>query len=130
LTIMKAEGRGNGVIVPDKVWQFLTNLAAMFPGETSDAKMAAEKQIRQLAGAILDYGRMLSQVYSHQGVGVWEKELAFRFGETTSNIVSALVLLEKEGRGRRTRLAGYWTFRVQPQNTKEVFTSHESQRRA
>jgi hypothetical protein len=97
--MMKAEGHGDGVIVPAKLWQFFTNLAAMLPGEKSDAKIAAEKQIRQLAGAILDYGRMLSQVYSHQGVGVWEKELAFRFRETTSNIVSALVLLEKGGSG-------------------------------
>jgi hypothetical protein len=126
----KAEGHQNGVIVPDRLWQFLTNLAGLLPGEKSDAKIAEEKQIRQLAGAILDYGRMLSQVYSHQGVGVWEKELAFRFRETTSNIVSALVLLEKEGRGRRTRLGGYWTLRIQLQNTKEVFDSHENQRRA
>lgn len=126
----KAKGHQNGVIVPDRLWQFLTNLAGLLPGEKSDAKIAEEKQIRQLAGAILEYGRMLSQVYSHQGVGVWEKELAFRFRETTSNIVSALVLLEKEGRGRRTRLGGYWTLRIQLQNTKEVFDSHENQRRA
>jgi hypothetical protein len=126
----KAEGHQNGVIVPDRLWQFLTNLAGLLPGEKSDAKTAEEKQIRQLARAILDYERMLSQVYSHQGVGVWEKELVFRFRETTRDIVAALVLLEKEGRARRTRLAGYWTVRVQPENTKEVFDSHENQRRA
>ena len=128
--MMKAEGHGNGVIVTHKLRRFFTSLATTLPGEKSDAKIAEEKQIRQLAGAILDYGRMLSQVYSHQGVGVWEKELAFRFRETTSNIVSALVLMEKEGRGRRTRLGGYWTLLIQPQNTKEVFTSHENQRRS
>jgi|ERR1700674_1318080 len=130
LAIIKTEGHGNGVIVPDKLWQFLTNLADMLPGEKSDAKIAKEKQIPQLAGAILDYERMLSQVYSHQGIGVWEKELAFRFRETTRDIVAALVLLEKEGRASRTRLAGYWTLGVPPQNNKtEVFTSHEDQRR-
>jgi len=112
--MMKAEERGNGVIVPDKLWQFLTNLAAMLPGGKSDAKIAEEKQIQRLAGAILDYGRMGSQLYSHQGVGVGERELAFRFRETTGVIVTALVLLEKEGRARRTRLAGYWTLRVWP----------------
>jgi hypothetical protein len=130
LAMIKTEGYGNGVIVPDKLRQFLTNLADMLPGEKSDAKIAKEKQIRQLAGAILDYERMLSQVYSNQGIGVWEKELAFRFRETTRDIVAALVLLEKEGRASRTRLAGYWTLRVPPQNNKtEVFTSHEDQRR-
>ena len=92
-------------------------------------RSAEEKQIRQLAGAILDYGRMDSQFHAHQPVAVEEKELAFRFRETTSDIVTALVLLEKEGRASRTRLVGYWTLRVQPQNTKEVFTSHEDQRR-
>jgi hypothetical protein len=108
----------NGVIVPDKLSQFLTNLAAMRPSEKSDAKRVVEKQIRQLAGAILDYGRMVSQLYSHQGVGVWEKELAFRFRETTGNIVTALGLLEQEGRASRTRLTGYWTLRVQFQNNQ------------
>src|SRR5260370_10188555 len=58
LTIMKAEGHGNRVFVPDQVWQFLTDLAAMIPGEKSDAGIAEENQIRQLAGAILNYGRM------------------------------------------------------------------------
>jgi hypothetical protein len=131
LTIMKAEGHGNGVIVSDKVWQFLTNLAAMIPGEKSDARIAEENQIRHLAGAILDYGRMGSQLYSHRGVGIGERELAFCFRETRRDIVTALVLLEKDGRARRTRLAGYWTLRVPPQNTKEeVFTGHENQRRA
>jgi hypothetical protein len=109
---MKAEGNGNGVIVPDKLRQFLTNLAALFPGEKSDAKIAEEKQIRQLAGAILDHGRLVSQFHSHHSVGVEERELAFRFRETTHNIVSALVLLEKQGRASRTRLAGYWSLDV------------------
>jgi hypothetical protein len=127
--MMKAEGHGNGVIAPAKLRQFLTNLGAMLPGEKSDAKIAEEKQIRQLAGAILDYGRMDSQFHSHQPVGVEEKELAFRFRETTHDIVTALILLEKEGWASRTRLAGYWTLRVQPQNTKEVFTGHEDERR-
>ena len=62
--MMKAVGHGNEVIVPDKLWQFLTNLAAMLPGEKSDAKIAEEKQIRQLAGAILDYGRMVSEFHA------------------------------------------------------------------
>jgi hypothetical protein len=127
--MMKAEGPGNGVIAPAKLRQFLTNLGAMLPGEKSDSKIAEEKQIRQLAGAILDYGRMDSQFHSHQPVGVEEKELAFRFRETAHDIVTALILLEKEGRASRTRLAGYWTLHVQPQNPKEVFTSHEDERR-
>ena len=58
------------------------------------------------------------------------RELAFRFRETTHNIVTTLVLLEKEGRASRTRFAGYWTLRVQPQkNNNEVLKSHEDQRR-
>jgi hypothetical protein len=115
--MMKAEGPGNGVIAPAKLRQFLTDLGAMLPGDKSDSKIAEEKQIRQLAGAILDYGRMDSQFHSHQPVGVEEKELAFRFRETTHDIVTALILLEKKGRASRTRLAGYWTLHVPPQNT-------------
>jgi hypothetical protein len=109
--VIKAEGNGNGVIVPDKLRQFLTNLAALLPGEKSDAKMA-ERQVQQLAAAILDHGRLVSQFHSHHSVGVEERELAFRFRETTHNIISALVLLEKQGRASRTRLAGYWSLEL------------------
>src|SRR5260370_27799966 len=95
-----------------------SNLAAIFTGP-SDTGRATKKQIQQLGGGIMDHGRMVSQFYSHQPVGVEVKELAFRFRETTHNIVTALVLLEKEGWASRTRLAGYWTLRVSLQNNKE-----------
>ena len=139
--MMKGDRQGHGVRAPHKLRQFLTNLAAVLTGPSnlaalltgpSDTRGATKKQIQQLGGAIMDHGRMVSQLYSHQAVGVEVKELAFRFRETTHNIVTALVLLEKEGRASRTRLAGYWTLRVPPQNNnnnKEVFTSHEEQRR-
>jgi hypothetical protein len=131
LDAMKADTQGQGVIVPHKLRKFLTNLAAMLPGETSDGGKATEKQIQQLARAITDHGQMLSRMYSRQQVGLEERELAFRFRETTDNIVSALALLEKEGRASRTRRAGYWTLRAQRQNNnEEVFTSHEDQGRA
>ena len=65
----------------------------------------------------------------HQPVAVEAKELAFRLRETAHFIVTALILLEKEGRAGRTSLAGYWTLRVQPQNNKEVLTRHEEQQR-
>ena len=125
---MKADTQGHGAIVPHRLRQFLTNLAEMLPGEKPDGR-AGEKQIQQLAGAIIDHGRMVSQFYSHQPVGVEVNELAFRFRETAQNIVTALALLEKEGRASRTGLAGYWTLRVQPQNNKEVLTRHEEQQR-
>jgi hypothetical protein len=103
----------------------------MLPGETSDGGRATKEQIQQLAGTITDHGRMLSRLYSRQQVGLEERELAFRFRETTDNIVSALVLLEKEGRASRTRRAGHWTLRAQRQNNnEEVLTSHEDQGRA
>ncbi len=98
-----------------KLRQLLTNLAAIL-ARLSDTRRSGKKQIQQLGAAIIDHGRMLSQFYSHQPVGVEVKELAFRFRETTHNIVTALVLLEKEGRARRTGLAGYWTLCAQPQN--------------
>jgi len=120
--MMKAEGHGNSVIVPDKLRQFLTNVAAIF-APLSATRRATKKQIHLLARAIIDHGRMVTQFYSHQSVGVEEKELAFRFRETTHNIVMALILLEKEGWVSRTRLAGYWTLCVQPQNDKEVLTA-------
>jgi len=56
----------------------------MLPGETSDARRAAKKQIQQLAGAIIDHGQMLSRLHSHQLVGLEERELAFRFRENNS----------------------------------------------
>jgi hypothetical protein len=128
LDTMKADAQGQGVIVPHKLREFITNLAAMLPGETSDGGRATKEQIQQLAGTITEHGRMLSRLYSRQQVGLEERELAFRFRETTDNIVSALVLLEKEGRASRSRRAGCWTLRVQLQNNKkEVFTSHEDQ---
>jgi hypothetical protein len=117
---MKAEGSGIGVIVPDKLWQFLTDLAALLPGEKSDAK-TGEKQIQQLAAAILDHGRLVSQFHSHHSVGVEERELAFRLRETTHNIVSALVLLEKQGRASRTRRTGHWTLRTAPEYQGGVY---------
>jgi len=127
---MKTDARGHAFIVPHKLRQFLTNLAAMLPGEPLDATRARNKQIQQLSGAIIDHGRMLSQFLSREPVGVEVRELAFRFREATHNIVTALVLLEKEGRVSRTRFAGYWTLRVQPQkNNNEVLKSHEDQRR-
>jgi hypothetical protein len=130
LDTMKADTQEQGVIVPHKLREFLTNLAAMLPGETSDGARATEKQIQQLAGSIRDHGQMLSRLYSRQQVGLEESELAFRFRETTHNIVSALGLLEQEGRASRTSRTGYWTLRVQLQNNKEeVFTSHEDQGR-
>ena len=107
MTIMKVNGHGAGTIVPDKLVQVFTSLAAMLPSEKSDAKIAEERQIRQLAGAILEYGRMGSQFHSHQPVGVELEELAFRFRETTRDIVTASLLLENEGRASRTWLAGY-----------------------
>ena len=115
--MMKEDKQGHGVTVPPKLRQFLANLAAILAGPY-DARRATKKQIQQLGGAIIDHGRMVSQFYSHQPVGVEVNELAFRFRETNHNVVTALVLLEKEGRASRTRLAGYWTLRIQPQNNK------------
>jgi hypothetical protein len=126
--MMKADRQGHRVTPPHKLRHFLTNLAAKLAGP-SDARRVTKKQIQQLGRAITDHGRMVSQFYSHQSIGVEEKELAFRFRETTHNIMAALVLLEKEGRASRTRLAGYWKLHVQPQSNNEVLTSHEEQRR-
>jgi hypothetical protein len=126
---MKGDTHGQEVTVPHKLREFLTNLAAILPGETSEGR-ATEEQTQQLAGAIRDHGQMLSRLYSHEQVGLEESELAFRFRETTHNVVSALGLLEQEGRASRTSRTGYWTLRVQLQNNKEeVFTSHEDQGR-
>src|SRR6202521_1535928 len=97
LTMMKEDKQGHGVTVPPKLRQFLANLAAILAGQY-DARRATKKQIQQLGGAIIDHGRMVSQFYSHQPVGVEVNELAFRFRETNHNVVTALVLLEKEGR--------------------------------
>jgi hypothetical protein len=61
---MKADSQEHRAIVPDKLRQFLTNPAAMHSGETSDERRARTKQIQQLGGAILDRGRIVSQLYS------------------------------------------------------------------
>jgi hypothetical protein len=128
LDTMEADRQRHAVTIPHKLRQFLTNLAGVLPRGTSDARRAAKKQIQEMGGAIIDHGRMVSQFNSHRPVGVEVKELAFRFRETTHNIVTALVQLEREGRASRTRFAGYWILRVQPQkNNKEVFKGHEDQ---
>jgi hypothetical protein len=112
----KADMQGQGGMVPHKFREFLTTLTAMLPGRTSDRRRATKKQIQQLAGAIIDHAQMFSRLHSLQLVGLEERELAFRFRETTHNIVSALVLLEKERLASRTKLAGYWTLRARHQN--------------
>jgi hypothetical protein len=82
-----------------------------------------ERQVQQLAAAILAHGRLVSQFHSHHSVGVEERELAFRFRETTHNIVSALVLLEKDGRASRTQLTGYLVIgRVAPECQPRIAT--------
>jgi len=107
---------------------FLSNLAAMFRGEPFDARQDTE-EIRQLREAIIEHGQMVYQQYLHQPVRIEVKELAFRFRETPRNIVTALILLEEEGWGKRTKYRGLWYLRVPPQNSnREVIKSHEDQR--
>jgi hypothetical protein len=119
------------VMVPRRVREFVVSVATMFSREISEANRATKTQIQQLAGAIIEHGRMASQLYSRQPVGVEVKELAFRFREKPHNILTALILLEGEGQANRTRYEGYWMLRVQPQKkNNEVSKSHEEQRRA
>src|SRR5260370_26424657 len=103
---MKGDRQGHGVRAPHKLRQSLTNLAAILIGPSnlaaiftgpSDTGRATKKRIQQLGGGIMDHGRMVSQFYSHQSVGVGGKELAFRFRETTRNMITSLALPAQQG---------------------------------
>src|SRR5712691_5641471 len=75
---MKADTQGQGVTVPHKLREFLTNLVAMLPGETSGGRRATKNHIHQLAGAIMDHGQMIARLHTLQLIGLDECKIKIR----------------------------------------------------
>jgi hypothetical protein len=113
-----------------RLLKFVTDLVAELVGNSSDLEMRKAAEIQQLTEEIMSHGQMLSHHIGCQTVGVEVEELAFRLRETTQNIVTALVLLEGQGRANRTRAVGYWTLHSQSLRPySEVARSNENRRK-
>ena len=67
-----------------------------------------DQKIEELARAVLDYGRLIIQLYPQEDVLVDEMELAFRFRETRPNITRALYRLERQGQAEPLDFDGQW----------------------
>ncbi len=69
---------------------------------------AREQELEQLAGAVLEYGKMKYALYPDRITVVDVTEVAFRLRETRRAITKALKLLEDQGRAERTDLPLLW----------------------
>jgi hypothetical protein len=69
-----------------------------------DSKAREEELMR----AVLEFGRMRSQLYKTDVTVVDATEIAFRFRETMRSVTRALTLLEQRGLVERTDLPRLW----------------------
>ncbi len=96
-----------------RIREVIGDLVASFPWRASEASnKERDQEIKQLAEAIMEHGRMTQKLYRNQRVGVDVKELAYRFREKPQTITRALVLLKHQGRARPTDLDGLWKLQV------------------
>jgi hypothetical protein len=74
-------------------------------------------ELRHLAEAIIDYGRMIAQeevpALKQPYVVVEIPELARRFRETTQTIKDALLLLNEMGRAEPASSGGHWKLKLE-----------------
>jgi len=77
----------------------------------------AHEELRQLAEAIIDYGRMIAHeelsALTPPYVIVEIPELVRRFRETTKTIKDALLLLNDMGRAEPVYRGGYWKLKLE-----------------
>jgi len=75
------------------------------------------EELRQLAEAIIDYGRMIAyeelSALTPPYVIVEIPELARRFRETTQTIRDALLLLNEMGRAEPASSGGHWKLKLE-----------------
>ena len=75
------------------------------------------EELRQLAEAIIDYGRMIAQeelsALTPPYVIVEIPELARRFRETTQTVKEALLLLNEMGRAEPFSSGGHWKLKLE-----------------
>ena len=99
-----------------RVRDLIAGLIAEFPKvavRVGDSQRHCQNgEIEELAGSVLDYGRMIRDVCSKLHIVVEVDDLAFRFRKTPRMITEALFLLEKQGRATQTELDGLWKLRV------------------
>lgn len=66
------------------------------------------QEIEELAGAIVEYGRMRQEHYGSHAVLIGAGEVAMRLRETTHTIAKALAVLKEQGRAEETHVRGRW----------------------
>jgi hypothetical protein len=70
------------------------------------------QELEQLAGAVLEYGKLKHQLYPDRITVVDVTEVAFRFRESRRAITRTLKLLEARGLAERTDLPLLWKLYV------------------
>jgi hypothetical protein len=82
----------------------------MFRFEPAKNKHGIQER-KQLAAAIIEYGRMRQEHYGSHSVLLGAGEVAMRLRETTHTIVKALGVLRDQGRAEETGAHGRWRLR-------------------
>jgi hypothetical protein len=91
----------------------LGSLSALLETGTQNP-VRSTSDVDQLRQSIIDYGRMIYDLYSYQPVRIEVKWVAYRLRESPAAILATLVLLEKEGVAIRTSSKGLWKLRINP----------------
>jgi hypothetical protein len=95
--------------IREVVSHFVADLPLSGSGTNAQVR---ERELEQLAYAILEFGKMQHQLRRHDTTIVDETEVAFRFRETKRAITKALKLLEARGLAERTDLPLLWKLYV------------------
>jgi hypothetical protein len=77
-------------------------------GVAQAAPQYAPQEVKQLAEAIVAFGRVRQQPHGSRQVIVGVEEMGMRLRETTHTIVEALEVLKDQGRAEETSMRGRW----------------------
>jgi|SRR5581483_6692292 len=72
----------------------------------------ARKELEFLAGGIILLARQIQEQNQRAPIAVEEASLALHFRKTKEEIRQSLMLLERQGRAKRSGLEGHWIFLV------------------
>jgi hypothetical protein len=90
----------------------LRSLADLLETGTRYPQNTAE--FEQLGQSIMEYGRMIHDLYACDPVPIEVEWVAHRLRESPAAVIAALFLLEKEGRAIHTSYKGLWKLRIWP----------------